>query len=690
MESLNAKESLNAEEDDKPSSADGLRSTKKVRIRSDGMDGGTVEGMAEPDVVMAGKKDGEGSSYRNKLLNLSDGGKGNRSLPEVVIIDNDFLISSDGDIPSIDFSKELVDVEGGFFFATFDLEEDYTKVLTGGPWMIFGAYITVQPWSIAFDPRTANLSNAVVWLRISGLSFRYYHKFTLRAIGRLLGEVIKIDYTTETRGRGRYARIAVLVDLQKPLVPWIKVDGRTYGVEYEGLPLICFECGRIGHAKDKCPQRTPNVTSVVSDSQAILTDGSPGGKTEGEQSKISGGRSLSRAIAWGESRFNVLFDCEDLEANVKAQIKENVGRKIRNGIGSGIMGQVSVESENRETKTNVIVKRQPKHSQNKPKVRVHEYRIKPQQEGPLSNSQLPSIEEHTPPSEPLTVVGDVTLDKSLMEITQTLNPESAGSDTNNNNECPVPVPSPVATTLDGSRHTVVELCQTRHALTEVKQVKADFSGGQPVVKKRGGVSQKGKENMNVDCGAPSRRLHGVNLRSSSAKSLKILQARAGSLAASITSSAGPLPIPVASSGVDATKPLEEAGGESGEVDGRPNAHTRMVRRIQNLLKRDWRITVSHVYREGNQVGGFLATYALGLEVGYHSLPGPPDGIAGLLREDAEETSETCSIFSPAQRCCRSSLVVAGGARPSFRPSLSSESSSVNLFYFAAGVDAQTW
>ncbi|KAI9071434.1 hypothetical protein K1719_046604 [Acacia pycnantha] len=315
MESLNVKEDV--KEDARPLSADGLRSTKKVRIRSDGGDGGTLEGMVEPDVVMAEKEDGGGSSYRNKLLNLSDGSKGNRSPPEVVITDDDFTISSEGDIPTIDFSKEvrdvlakgmertvvikmlgrsvsyfdllnrtrtlwrlrgsfqLVDVEGGFFFATFDLEEDYTKVLTGGSWMIFGAYITVQPWSIAFYPRTANLSKAVVWLRISGLSFRYYHKCTLRAIGRLLGEVIKIDYTTETRGRGRYARIAILVDLQKPLVPWIKVDGQTYGVEYEGLPLICFECGRIGHAKEKCPLRTPNVTSAASDSQAILPDGSP-------------------------------------------------------------------------------------------------------------------------------------------------------------------------------------------------------------------------------------------------------------------------------------------------------------------------------------------------------------------------------------------------------------------------------
>ncbi|KAI9070866.1 hypothetical protein K1719_047172 [Acacia pycnantha] len=46
-----------------------------------------------------------------------------------------------------------------------------------------------------------------------------------------LGSVVKIDYSTETRGRGQYARIAVLLDLQQPLVPWIKVDGKGYGIQ---------------------------------------------------------------------------------------------------------------------------------------------------------------------------------------------------------------------------------------------------------------------------------------------------------------------------------------------------------------------------------------------------------------------------------------------------------------------------
>ncbi|KAI9094804.1 hypothetical protein K1719_026610 [Acacia pycnantha] len=126
------------------------------------------------------------------------------------------------------------------------------KALTGGPWMIFGAYLTIQPWSLDFDSRASTILKVVVWVRLPGLSSRYYHKSTLRVIGALLGDVIKIDYMTKSRGRGKYARMAVLIDLQKSLVPAIKVDVRSYGVEYEGLPHICFACDKYGHTKDRC------------------------------------------------------------------------------------------------------------------------------------------------------------------------------------------------------------------------------------------------------------------------------------------------------------------------------------------------------------------------------------------------------------------------------------------------------
>ncbi|KAI9094281.1 hypothetical protein K1719_026863 [Acacia pycnantha] len=110
----------------------------------------------------------------------------------------------------------------------------------------------MQLWSIDFDFDSSKISKVVVWVRISGLSLRYYQKSTLRAIGKLLGDVVKIDYMTETRGHGKYASIEVLIDLLEPLVPWIKVNGNTYGEEYKGLPLIYFECGKYGHTKEQC------------------------------------------------------------------------------------------------------------------------------------------------------------------------------------------------------------------------------------------------------------------------------------------------------------------------------------------------------------------------------------------------------------------------------------------------------
>ncbi|KAI9085351.1 hypothetical protein K1719_032728 [Acacia pycnantha] len=252
------------------------RSTKKVRIRTDGATDGEETKSTGTDTVMADKVEEQVVSYRNKLLNGDGSGMVSQPQKEVNLNETDFQITREGDVPSIVFSEavratlskgmektlvlkllgrsityydlkariqalwrlkgsfSLVDMEGSFYFATFDLEEDYFKALTGGPWMIFSAYLTVQPWSLDFDARSSAISKVVAWARISGLSFKYYHKSTLRAIGSLLGEVVKIDYLTETKGRGKYARIAVLMDLLKPLVPWIMVDGKKHGVEYEG------------------------------------------------------------------------------------------------------------------------------------------------------------------------------------------------------------------------------------------------------------------------------------------------------------------------------------------------------------------------------------------------------------------------------------------------------------------------
>ncbi|KAJ8750003.1 hypothetical protein K2173_013918 [Erythroxylum novogranatense] len=47
--------------------------------------------------------------------------------------------------------------------------------------------------------------------------------------------------------RGKFARIAVEIDLHRPLMPSIELDGETYLISYEGLPQVCVRCGVLGH-----------------------------------------------------------------------------------------------------------------------------------------------------------------------------------------------------------------------------------------------------------------------------------------------------------------------------------------------------------------------------------------------------------------------------------------------------------
>ncbi|KAH1063437.1 hypothetical protein J1N35_028424 [Gossypium stocksii] len=50
--------------------------------------------------------------------------------------------------------------------------------------------------------------------------------------------------------RGKFARLAVCVDLRKPLVSKVRINGRLQQVEYEALPNIFFKCGLYGHGAD--------------------------------------------------------------------------------------------------------------------------------------------------------------------------------------------------------------------------------------------------------------------------------------------------------------------------------------------------------------------------------------------------------------------------------------------------------
>ncbi|GMI67904.1 hypothetical protein HRI_000459700 [Hibiscus trionum] len=58
--------------------------------------------------------------------------------------------------------------------------------------------------------------------------------------------------------------MAIKIDLRKPLISKIVINGNVQIVEYESLPTVCFGCGKYGHSQDAChdakkPSDEPNT-----------------------------------------------------------------------------------------------------------------------------------------------------------------------------------------------------------------------------------------------------------------------------------------------------------------------------------------------------------------------------------------------------------------------------------------------
>ncbi|CAN1795057.1 hypothetical protein LINPERHAP1_LOCUS20483, partial [Linum perenne] len=153
----------------------------------------------------------------------------------------------------------IIDLDKGCFMVKFGDEHDYFKALTGGPWMILDHYLVVHQWTPDFRVSDSLTAKMVVWVRFPLMPVQYYHAQILTLLGNLLGRTVKIDYNTQHAERGKFARLAVEIDLNEPLAPMIKLDGCWQDVEYENLPALCFTCGKVGHLLAECPSSSPTV-----------------------------------------------------------------------------------------------------------------------------------------------------------------------------------------------------------------------------------------------------------------------------------------------------------------------------------------------------------------------------------------------------------------------------------------------
>ena len=63
----------------------------------------------------------------------------------------------------------------GFFIIAFELNEDYQKALTGGPWFWGTAGLFLTPWFPNFDPSTTVITKLPIWVRLPNLPTHLWH-----------------------------------------------------------------------------------------------------------------------------------------------------------------------------------------------------------------------------------------------------------------------------------------------------------------------------------------------------------------------------------------------------------------------------------------------------------------------------------------------------------------------------------
>ncbi|MBA0776683.1 hypothetical protein Gotri_011648 [Gossypium trilobum] len=90
-------------------------------------------------------------------------------------------------------------------------DDKYLHAVSGGPWTIFGQYLTVRLWTPSFTTDQDFPTSLLVWIRLPRLSEGMYTRSLLKFIARAIGRVAKIDCNNDNKcGRFEHSSDACL------------------------------------------------------------------------------------------------------------------------------------------------------------------------------------------------------------------------------------------------------------------------------------------------------------------------------------------------------------------------------------------------------------------------------------------------------------------------------------------------
>ncbi|GLJ36802.1 hypothetical protein SUGI_0742370 [Cryptomeria japonica] len=130
-----------------------------------------------------------------------------------------------------------------FFTVVFAREDDRSKVLQGGVWMIDDNPLYIQIWALNFNPLLCLPYESPIWIRLYNLPIEYCNEECLDKIGRSLGMLLEVDEDISDGDLYVFARMKIAAVRKVPRRVFFYVNGCPWlqDIEVEENKLFCLK-----------------------------------------------------------------------------------------------------------------------------------------------------------------------------------------------------------------------------------------------------------------------------------------------------------------------------------------------------------------------------------------------------------------------------------------------------------------
>ncbi|XP_041025493.1 uncharacterized protein LOC121265896 [Juglans microcarpa x Juglans regia] len=152
----------------------------------------------------------------------------------------------------------------------FQKEQDKGIVIAGRPWSFDRMLACLEEFDGCTPLKEIPFAFEVFWVQVHDLSLACMTKDVGVQIGERIGTMLDVEVDGSGVGWGQFLDIKVVVDITKTLIrgKFISFQQRQlwHPLKYECLPMLCFHCGIIKHAKRSC-QKDDQATRLSEGSQ---------------------------------------------------------------------------------------------------------------------------------------------------------------------------------------------------------------------------------------------------------------------------------------------------------------------------------------------------------------------------------------------------------------------------------------